>query len=370
VRPLVVLGLLSAACSPPRVPAHVDLSPQTATRPVLAPRARSARAFSWTATDLPAGFHLVAAAGHAIVYLAAAHELRRSTDGGATFVELALPPPASPHDDGMPRAMWAEGDRLVVATEYAVFGSADRGASWSRLAEPTLPSGPPGVPSPIQAVWGARADLYFATNVGEVHHSSDAGRTWRVWSSHTGGAFLGLGGAEDGTLAVVGCFGFFFRSSDRGASWTRGASFGDDTCAALVAAADARRFAVVRIDRELVRTEDAGAHWERVDAGIAPHAVSAAWNDWIVVGDGVARSLDGGVTWRRESVSLGPPAPFVADRYRGGKLVLVGVARAGDEAYAVGRRTDASGEDEDGEHAVIAIARSPRALSLSSARAP
>lgn len=376
--PVVALVLLASCARTPAKASRVVVVPEvhgTSTPARAHGSVNAFPAFRWSVRDLPMSFDLVAAAGHGVVYVGGGNILLRSIDGGRSFVDVkvevpgVLPDP-NHDDDGSTVGIWAHGDRVYVATGYHLLGSTDQGRHWSSLAAPMLPNAPAGVPSPIKAVWGEGNDLYFVTLVGEVHHSPDRGKTWHVWNSNTGGAFLGMAGNATGTLAVIGCFGYFFRSDDRGDHWVRKTPPPLDyqhNCPTQVAVSTRGHFLVVFKHQLFIHADD-GTGWRPVRSGIEPDSAAAGpRGDWTVVGSDVttasrtpscvARSFDDGFSWHLERMSLAAPAAYVAGVFRDGFIDLTQVARIGREAYALGVRTTRDGMNSDEGHAVFAVAR-------------
>jgi xyloglucan-specific exo-beta-1,4-glucanase len=184
-----------------------------------------------------------------------------STDGGATWTAMTLPPgssegagvwapvdaaPAYSTDGGTTWAAvtgLAEGlmpvaDPVTPGVFYAfdpsagtVLKSADGGASFAAAAT-GLPAGvgaeESGSAPQLHAVPGRAGDLWLTAGDGGLYHSTDGAASFRLVSSVTTVATLGFGRAAPGAsypaiflTGVVGGVQGIFRSTDEGASWVR-----------------------------------------------------------------------------------------------------------------------------------------------------
>lgn len=184
-----------------------------------------------------------------------------TTDMGATFTELESPG----FDETQVMAMSVhpeDPDVLCVGGLSGLYRSSDRGDSWAQ----TVPKGT----CFDLAVTPADADLVLAATVDKVLLSTDAGASW----DSCGGALCGryfrgvLAGRTRGSLMyAVNKLGFF-RSTDRGQSWS-GLNRGLDVFGRIAA------FGVAPTDPEVVytsfalgfppipvyRTTDCGGSW-------------------------------------------------------------------------------------------------------------
>lgn len=183
------------------------------------------------------------------------------------------------------------------------------------LASPSLagvarwtPFGPPSGPLQTVAV-DAAGNLYAATQYSGVYKSADRGETWS-WSG------VGMGAEEVEVIAVDPDDGEiyaagerrFFRSTDAGAHWTvtgrlpaPGENVGTNALALAPGEPDTIFFGR---SRELLRSRDEGATWEKVlDTPTGIQAVLVDPNDPQSVFVGTAQpgallhSADGGATW-------------------------------------------------------------------------
>jgi len=127
-----------------------------------------------------------------------------SGNGGRTWAERK--PPAAVFDLAIdpesPR-------RVVVSTAGGIFGSADGGEHWRRLATDTA-----GL-----LAWPASGQLVLVDAQGAVSHSTDAGRSFTPVGGAIGGPPSAFAAAKGGLLAALGD-GRVLRSSDGGATWT------------------------------------------------------------------------------------------------------------------------------------------------------
>jgi photosystem II stability/assembly factor-like uncharacterized protein len=224
-------------------------------------------------------------------------------------------------------------DPLDPSTIYggsfsAVYRSDDRGATWSRPAaeQPAFQGVTSVVPDPVVP------GRVYAVSAGELYSSDDRGTTWRVLPLRGVASVVALGGEEPALVAST-------------------------------------------FERGLQRSTDAGATWSDSSTGLAdPNAVYgllAAPSDdatvYVLAGDGVYRSQDGGASWSLRGMPPGaffltaaavdpgdPSVLFVGDQ------LTVWRSRDGGAGW---QATGALGAGDDFFVAALAVARTP-ALTL------
>jgi photosystem II stability/assembly factor-like uncharacterized protein len=254
----------------------------------------------------------------------------RSTDRGATW---------------RPVAALREGTVTVLVFDprgnaYAGAGSrllksGDGGVSWAP-ADAGLPIGA-GVAA--LAADARRPDLLYAStrSFGGVFRSGDGGAHWvSVGSAFQGDAIVGELAVDPVTSAVyAGTDSGFWRSTDRGATWTRSGLAGLSV-GVIAQAPSAPAVLYAGGPGGLFRSADRGAHWRSIRRGlpgsetatvadIAVHPTNpsvlyvALPEEGTVEKGGLFRSIDGGAHWEKLrqglpvsgvlAVALDPAAP-------------------------------------------------------------
>ena len=287
--------------------------------------------------------------------------LYRSSDGGATWVDLSPSPPW-----GVSRGFAVDpgdSDTVYVTTENnGVFKTSDGGATWSPMNN--------GLPNPLPYLTVIAVDpsdtntLYLVSGI-DLYASTDAGASWallgraqafrglivdpansdRIFGFTTNGFYRSLDGgltwleildeysvslAIDETstdVLLAGTRTSIFRSADGGDSWietrirqtvgfVNGLSFSPFDSKEVVAGSD----------RGPLRSEDGGFNWQLETRGLDAHVSavgSAAAAPGLVVasswaGPGIYRSTDSGGSWAlvNETYDVSPFAASPSDPSR------------------------------------------------------
>jgi len=145
---------------------------------------------------------------------------------------------------------------------------------------------------------------------------------------------LDLAVRDDGRLIAVGERGHIFVSDDHGGAWRAVASPAGATLVA-VRFVDAQRVVAVGHDAVIVRSEDGGEHWVKVQSDPeAEEPLLGAWFD--ADGQGIAvgaygrleRTADGGASWARHEVEANEDGLHLnaVVRLAGGDLLIAGEA--------------------------------------------
>jgi photosystem II stability/assembly factor-like uncharacterized protein len=182
-----------------------------------------------------AGSIAVSADGGALVWAPYEGPVVYSHDQGATWARAEGLPDAEPSPDWAPVPFRPAADRVNAKKFYVLdarggqaYASADGGAHFT--ASPT------GLPSladyqfstaSAQATPGVEGDVWI-TNLKELNHSTDSGKSYESVSSVTEAYGLGFGKPPEGktypALYLIGKIGDvvgFFRSDDAGGKWVR-----------------------------------------------------------------------------------------------------------------------------------------------------
>ena len=163
--------------------------------------------------------------GSGIVWAPDGAAVRHSTDGGATFAEVA----------GLPVGARVESDRVDASRVYAFAGgvfyrSGDGGASFAAVSSGALPT---EGPVRFGATPGAVGHLWLAGGSDEggaygLWHSTDGGSTWAAVAGFDEADTVGFGKAAPGATSPAiytaasrdGVRGVY-RSTDGGGTWAR-----------------------------------------------------------------------------------------------------------------------------------------------------
>jgi photosystem II stability/assembly factor-like uncharacterized protein len=208
-------------------------------------------------------------------------DLWNSTDGGVTwsFVSrfaggygtVAVNP-------GQATTVYAESSGAVFSSS-GVFRSSDGGVTWQHVLV--------GLPcSPVVTSPAAPQTAYVCLNDGSIRRSDDAGLTWRpvgaLPDSYTHGVLaLAIDPTDPNTLYDAGQPGVL-KSTDGGANWSQVFSFSNrppenepialfvapSNPATLLLANNPLGDASVTPDARVLRSDDAGATWTAIDAGL------------------------------------------------------------------------------------------------------
>jgi len=243
-----------------------------------------------------------------VVYGGFGSDLYRSSDGGNTWIRLGsfgtiksvLVQPSSPA-------------AIYVAVEYAgVFKSADAGQTWNSV-----------LPGSVNVLAGSPAhpSTVFAAGDFGIHRTDDGGAHW---SSVTMGMFIGclVLDPSDKSVAYAGAEGFhglgeypgaLLKTTDGGASWqdTNPKAFESVEAVAVDTSASATIYIATGPSRgstirgpgqappDLLRSEDGGASWSSVAAGLPGGKALTLVSDPLVSGTLYA-GTESGIYWTRD----------------------------------------------------------------------
>jgi photosystem II stability/assembly factor-like uncharacterized protein len=237
---------------------------------------------TWSTVLAGAGMRAVTIAPGGAVYVATAHGLLRSTDGGATFEERPLA-------GNFTAVSCASGGRCLMA---AIGGALTRTDDGGETGDPVA------AVTDIRATAWPDGDRAVGVGVrGTTVLSADGGQTFARTGADLAGRYAKLR-ATSGSLAVAaGRNGGFALTIDGGATWAEGSV---STTENLVDSSFASAAAGFALDAggTLYRTDNGGASWRILDTGTTgrPLAVVAMDARRVLVGGprGVRRSADGG----------------------------------------------------------------------------
>jgi photosystem II stability/assembly factor-like uncharacterized protein len=261
-----------------------------------------------------------------------AGKIVRSDDGGKTW--LRQPTPTLVNLQGI--AAWDAQTAVAAGNEGTILHTTDGGASW-KLANTPKSENP-------NKLFRVRVFGDTAWAVGEfsgLYRSTDKGANWTRLLPEDDRAlnaiyFVGQSGW------AVGEVGSIMRTEDGGETWTPVETENQSSLMA-VTFRDATHGVAVGLTGTLLVTDDAGVTWRVVPGLTREHLLDVIWdeNNWIAVGDkGVkvtsnadatewtaGRLAEGDVAWRTQIVRAGSKY-FVAGANLGiledGKITVVG----------------------------------------------
>jgi len=188
--------------------------------------------------------------------------MQRTTDGGATWVEVASGTKRFVQGVVFTDARtgiaigsgWGEGPLLV--------GTADAGRTWQPV--PTVAAREPCGGDRTTGGLALRPSGVgmVLCQGGAVYKTSDHGRTWVETGQSLAASLASIAMLDDRTAVAVGSRGVIFRTDDGGASWARCQS-GTYGWLSRVSFADQRRGLIVGWNGLLLSTQDGGKTWQR-----------------------------------------------------------------------------------------------------------
>ena len=246
-------------------------------------------------------------------FYAAQPSLSHSTDGGATWVAVALPaidPGLAGYVNDLQftdpdhaiasgfESGFRDADPMTYVARQTLFITADRGTSWQVVAQP--PSGF----SPVFSLAGGGKVFAFSYNSG-VQRTTDNGATWQAVPLPAVAGFYvtGLKAFTPQRLILTDGFGETWLSVDGGATWNaRGARGASAAALNSIWFFDSREGLAIADDGSAARTSDGGQTWT------ASAATGFGWRraqfladgsvGWVISDSGtIYRSTDKGRTW-------------------------------------------------------------------------
>jgi photosystem II stability/assembly factor-like uncharacterized protein len=234
--------------------------------------------------------------GQLLVAVGSNGTIRRSTDGGVTWSNIA---------SGTTRALMSVSftdSNTVYAVGQGAAGtlkSTDGGLTWSNVGT--------GVPE-IRLYGVAAVDPTTAVAVGDngtMLRTTSGGAGWSVVSTGTSQMLTSVSADSSGFLVAVGGSGTVLVSTDRGATWTSvpAGSKPAPTEHVRDVSVTGPTSAYIMLDSSQVwRSTNTGSTWTMISSAGTPQSGFDALNDTVVAGyyfpyGFQRRSFDGGVTW-------------------------------------------------------------------------
>jgi photosystem II stability/assembly factor-like uncharacterized protein len=206
-----------------------------------------------------------------------------------------------------------------------------RASEWELVASETGGS--------VTALARAEGNVVFATTPVGVHRSADGGHFWRLSGTEAGVAFAEAV-AVAGSHIFAGAPDGLHLSKDGGETWQHAL-----TGSRIAAVCAGGGIVLAGTDTDgVLRSEDAGAHWSGVNAGLLDLEVLAVCLSpnfrsdrvaFVGTASGLYRSRNGGDSWRAVETGLEEPA-------------VQAVAMGSDRLVVVGTEADGLVVSEDG----------------------
>ncbi|HWH46419.1 MAG TPA: hypothetical protein VN664_01370 [Burkholderiales bacterium] len=170
--------------------------------------------------------------------------------------------PARAFVNGSPTA------RVYLAGAHGLFASNDGGRSWSRVAEGVLPEAPVGA---LLVVAGP-PEIVYAVIDGKIWAGSDGGKTWHARGQQAGVDTLIADSKRSGRLWSVAADQVFV-SDDAGGTWkAHGRPLPEkDTSVRGLAVAEEGSIIVLSTHRGVLRSADGGQSWVQIEGTLPVH---------------------------------------------------------------------------------------------------
>ncbi len=231
---------------------------------------------------------------------AAGQGVRRSFDGGATWIPIA----DERFGDAFTAIAYADSNLVYISVESGTFRSADEGSTWQFLGD--------AIAGTYSLAIAPNLDLYASGGIGTLR-STDRGLSWSSIDQTPGSFGDGVAVDPDGRVFVKTIVDNLFRSTDHGASWDT-LNPGPDYKAALEASPYSGTLLVGTQSfttpgmLSVYRSTDHGDSWQRVmhRAGGMDAFRFLSNGGAVMAGDVVFYSSDDGLTW--EPRNAGMPA--------------------------------------------------------------
>jgi photosystem II stability/assembly factor-like uncharacterized protein len=188
------------------------------------------------------------------LWVAGHNVLEKSADGGATWADVD--PEGLPGKDVHGFTLKSDDDRTVYAAiaGEGLYRSQDGGTSFQEVST--------GVGPAVYGLAVTASGRVLAAQQGGVSASEDGGTTWKVLLEQVA---VGLAvSPEDEDVILVTTTTGIFRSTDGGESWDEVQTIPDGAWPVTFAPSEPERAYVVGFDRQLYRSDDAGATWRIV----------------------------------------------------------------------------------------------------------
>jgi photosystem II stability/assembly factor-like uncharacterized protein len=263
---------------------------------------------TWTAEGTGDGPALVGAAftsGSVGIVVGSNGTIERSTDGGVSWNSVA----SGVTSELMEVRFGDATHGLAVGDAGVVLRTSDAGASWQRAASPTVQAWS------LSSLTYATPTVAYAADYTGVWKTTDAGATWQSagnFGSQPGTFCVRFGDALHGLVAAQNRQ--LWRTTDGGQTWSVVTTDFDQAGNQFDGLQDMAFLTPTTVlgvtgTGLAVRSTDAGATWQATSSGLSytSHVYFRDTQVGIAVGDGIARTTDGGLTWTRDPGALTQP---------------------------------------------------------------
>jgi photosystem II stability/assembly factor-like uncharacterized protein len=205
----------------------------------------------------------------------------------------------------------------VTGEGGTILHTGDGGKTWEKQKSP--------VPTYLFGVHFVNPlEGWIVTEYTTVLHTVNGGKTWAVQYKGEDYILKAVSFADPLNGWAVGEYGFTYHTSDGGKTWTRQAgSFGISEESGLVEAetmlfrvwaVDRNTAWAIGIDGKVVRTQDSGKTWKKIETGAVKRHLFGISGDKngtvVIVGNGmVLVSRDNGATWK-DNAAFEPPINY------------------------------------------------------------
>jgi photosystem II stability/assembly factor-like uncharacterized protein len=278
-------------------------------------------------------FYSIIAPGDQIAWaVGTGGKIIRSEDGGKSWTRQQT----STIENLQGIAAWDEKTAVVVGNRGLAFHTTDGGATWKPSVVPKSDN-----PNKLLRVSIFGDTAWAVGEFGGFFRSDDKGATFTRVLPEKDSAFNAVTfRGQNGIL--VGEFGTMFKTSDGGVTWTESPNENKVSLMSIAFSSDTEGVAV-GLAGTLMTTADGGATWTLVPPLTREHLFDVKWdtNRWVVVGDkGVmltaeagasdwklGKVFEGDIAWRTQ-IAKGGSRYYVAGANLGvledGKLTIVG----------------------------------------------
>lgn len=224
----------------------------------------------------------------------------------------------------------------VVGDSGTILHTSNGGKTWEKQKSP--------VPYFLMGVQFVTKDEgWIVTERTNILHTSDGGKTWNLQFQDQDFILKAVSFCDARTGWAVGEYGYVYHTADGGRTWVHQAGefgFSEETGDVVggsylfdVAAVNPKTAWVVGIDGYVAKTMDGGKTWRKQTTGVPKthlFGVTAGEKDVLIAGDAtLLRTADGGATWQGVAVEPSIKYGWLYRIGKRGKEGFVAVGQAG-----------------------------------------
>jgi photosystem II stability/assembly factor-like uncharacterized protein len=202
----------------------------------------------------------------------------------------------------------------IVGQPSILLHTTDGGKSWSRVP---LSEKLPGAPNTIVALGPLSAEM--ATSVGAIYQTTDGGRNWKAMVEEAVGVVRNISRSPDGRYVAVSSRGNFYSTWEPGQSaWEPHNRNSSRRVQNMGFTADGRLWMLARGGQIQFTEQENAEEWRdpinpefATSWGLLDLAYRTPEEVWVAGGSGnLLRSLDGGLTWEKDTAVEDVPSNF------------------------------------------------------------